>query len=117
MGPNWYIHRNFKFQETTAILFSCFFVQLYEDAVEMQHFFIKKRDEICKNGEILLTPALSYTERHLQAALDAEKHSKLLQEKDGQEKAKRESEERQLENNVIILFCEAFQNQAVHLPF
>ena len=83
--------------------------QLYEDAVEMQHFFIKKRDEICKNGEILLTPALSYTERHLQAALDAERHSKLLQEKDGQEKAKRESEERQLENNVIILLCQAFQ--------
>lgn len=66
----------------------------------MQQFFISKRDEICKNGEILLTPALSYTDRHLQAALDAEKNSKLLQEKEVTEKAKRESEERQLQNTV-----------------
>lgn len=68
----------------------------------MQHFFIKKRDEICKNGEILLTPALSYTERHLQAALDAERNRKMLLEKEGTEKAKRESEERQLQNAVMF---------------
>lgn len=89
--------------------------QLYEDAVEMQHFFIKKRDEICKNGEILLTPALSYTERHLQASLDAERKSKLIQEKDGIEKAKRESEERQLQNHADGEDSFKYKEQTFHV--
>ncbi|XP_052070858.1 protein polybromo-1-like isoform X2 [Mytilus californianus] len=89
--------------------------QLYEDAVEMQHFFIKKRDEICKNGEILLTPALSYTERHLQAALDAERNRKMLQEKEGTEKAKRESEERQLQNTVSSEDFFKYKEQTFHI--
>jgi len=45
-------------------------LQLYEDAVEMQMFFIRRRDEVCKNGEILLTPALSYTEKHLSTVIE-----------------------------------------------
>ncbi|XP_071136787.1 protein polybromo-1-like isoform X8 [Mytilus edulis] len=89
--------------------------QLYEDAVEMQHFFIKKRDEICKNGEILLTPALSYTERHLQAALDAERNRKMLLEKEGTEKAKRESEERQLQNTVSSEDFFKYKEQTFHI--
>ena len=54
--------------------------QVYEDAVEMQRFFIKIRDEICKNGEILLSPALSYTPRHLMNTLDKQKKEKLPKE-------------------------------------
>ncbi|XP_036370884.1 protein polybromo-1 isoform X2 [Octopus sinensis] len=69
--------------------------QLYEDAVEMQLFFIKIRDELCKNGEILLTPALSYTEKHLQAALEAEKKEKLPKEQQDEEKKRNlESDEK-----------------------
>ena len=64
-------------------------LQLYEDAVEMQMLFIKTRDELCKNGEMLLTPALSYTERHLQVALEAEKREKLPQEQKEEEEKKR----------------------------
>ena len=48
--------------------------------MEMQRFFIKIRDEICKNGEILLSPALSYTHRHLQNAIDKQKKEKLPKE-------------------------------------
>lgn len=55
--------------------------QLYEDAIEMQYFFIKTRDEMCKNGELLLTPALSFTERHLAQDLEEEQASKQEQEK------------------------------------
>ena len=43
----------------------------------MQLFFIKTRDAICKNGELLLTPALSYTERHLQQDLNSEQKKKM----------------------------------------
>ena len=63
--------------------------QLYEDAVELQMFFIKRRDEITKNGEILLTPALSYMEKHLQISIDEEKKEKLPNEqKEDEEKRK-----------------------------
>lgn len=70
-------------------------LQLYEDAVEMQMYFIKTRDETCRNGEILLTPALSYMERHLQVALDAEKMEKLPLEQQNMEdkRSKQEAEE------------------------
>ena len=47
----------------------------------MQNFFIKTRDELCKNGELLLTPALSYTERHLAQDLEEEQRDKQEQEK------------------------------------
>lgn len=80
-----------------------FFHQLYEDAVEMQMFFIKQRDEICRNGERLLTPALSYQEKHLTAALDTEKQSKLEQEQkeDEDKQSKRDSEERILDSGGV----------------
>ncbi|XP_072181869.1 protein polybromo-1-like [Diadema setosum] len=65
--------------------------QVYEDSVELQRFFIQIRDEICKNGEILLSPALSYTHRHLQNDLDEEKKEKLPKEiKEDNEKKEEE---------------------------
>jgi len=72
--------------------------QLYEDAVEMQKYFIKTRDELCKNGELLLTPALSYTEKHLSFALDLEQKEKSKAEKEqmkeeDEEKIKKEGDE------------------------
>ncbi|XP_041350352.1 protein polybromo-1-like isoform X3 [Gigantopelta aegis] len=70
--------------------------QLYEDSIDMQMFFIKIRDELCKNGEMVLTPALSYTERHLLEALEITKREKLVQEQkdDEEKKIKGESEEK-----------------------
>ncbi|CAE1320778.1 PBRM1 [Acanthosepion pharaonis] len=74
--------------------------QLYEDAVEMQLFFIKIRDELCKNGEILLTPALSYTEKHLQSALEAEKREKLPKEQQDDEKKKAQDTDEKMSSVV-----------------
>lgn len=54
--------------------------EIFEDSVELQQFFVKIRDELCKNGEILLSPALSYTSRHLHADVEQEKREKLPQE-------------------------------------
>ncbi|XP_061428677.1 LOW QUALITY PROTEIN: protein polybromo-1 [Lethenteron reissneri] len=51
--------------------------EIYEDAVELQQFFIKIRDELCKNGEMLLSPALSYTAKHLQHDLEKERKEKV----------------------------------------
>ncbi|XP_060775398.1 polybromo 1, like isoform X2 [Neoarius graeffei] len=54
--------------------------EIFEDSVELQQFFVKIRDELCKNGELLLSPALSYTSRHLHADVEQEKREKLPQE-------------------------------------
>lgn len=54
--------------------------EIFEDSIELQQFFVKIRDELCKNGEILLSPALSYTSRHLHADVEQEKREKLPQE-------------------------------------
>ncbi|CAL1527080.1 unnamed protein product [Lymnaea stagnalis] len=74
--------------------------QLYEDAVEMQTFFIKTRDELCKNGEMVLTPALSYTERHLTLALEKEQKEKQEQEKQDQEKQEEGEKKKSLEEKM-----------------
>ena len=69
--------------------------QLYEDAAELQMFFIKKRDELCRNGEAFLSPALSYLDVHLQQALTKERKEKLpLEQKEDEEKKQMEAEEK-----------------------
>ncbi|XP_025107181.1 protein polybromo-1-like isoform X2 [Pomacea canaliculata] len=88
--------------------------QLYEDAVEMQLLFIKIRDELCKNGELLLTPALSYTERHLQNALETEKREKLaIEQKEDEEKKKGGESEEKLEE-VKLSSDEPSENEIVY---
>uniref|UniRef100_A0A673GXQ1 Protein polybromo-1 n=1 Tax=Sinocyclocheilus rhinocerous TaxID=307959 RepID=A0A673GXQ1_9TELE len=68
--------------------------EIFEDSVELQHFFVKIRDELCKNGEILLTPALSYTSKHLHADIDQEKREKLPQETE-EDRLKREEDRKE----------------------
>ncbi|XP_071810078.1 protein polybromo-1-like isoform X3 [Asterias amurensis] len=72
--------------------------QVYEDAIEMQRFFIAIRDEICKNGEILLSPALSYTHRHMQNDIDKQKKVKLPKEL--KEDAEKKEEEAKQQHDV-----------------
>ncbi|NP_001003535.2 polybromo 1, like [Danio rerio] len=68
--------------------------EIFEDSVELQHFFVKIRDELCKNGEILLTPALSYTSKHLHSDIDQEKREKLPQEIE-EDQLKREEDKKE----------------------
>ncbi|XP_075039190.1 protein polybromo-1 isoform X2 [Mixophyes fleayi] len=72
--------------------------EIYEDSVELQQFFIKIRDELCKNGEILLSPALSYTTKHLHNDVEKEKKEKLPKELE-EDKAKREEEKKEAEKS------------------
>uniref|UniRef100_A0A8D0GFS1 Protein polybromo-1 n=1 Tax=Sphenodon punctatus TaxID=8508 RepID=A0A8D0GFS1_SPHPU len=72
--------------------------EIYEDAVELQQFFIKIRYELCKNGEILLSPALSYTTKHLHNDVEKEKKEKLPKEME-EDKLKREEEKREAEKS------------------
>uniref|UniRef100_A0A8C1X8C5 Protein polybromo-1 n=1 Tax=Cyprinus carpio TaxID=7962 RepID=A0A8C1X8C5_CYPCA len=72
--------------------------EIFEDSVELQQFFIRIRDELCKNGEILLSPALSYTTKHLHSEVEKEKKEKLPKEYE-EDKLKREEEKKEAEKS------------------
>uniref|UniRef100_A0AAG5D381 Polybromo-1 n=1 Tax=Anopheles atroparvus TaxID=41427 RepID=A0AAG5D381_ANOAO len=56
--------------------------QVFEDSIELQSFFIKKRDDLCQNSQVLESPALSYNAMHLSAAVESLRQCKLLQEEE-----------------------------------
>ncbi|XP_078790062.1 uncharacterized protein LOC101165030 isoform X3 [Oryzias latipes] len=69
--------------------------KIFEDAVELQYFLIKTRDELCKNGEILMSTALRYTLKHLQSDVDLEKREKIPREiEEDKKKAKKGKREK-----------------------
>jgi len=80
--------------------------QLFEDAVELQSYFIQSRDEICKNGEALKSPALLYTMLELTASLDLlreeKKAKELPQDEDLGERKK--DEEAVIQTSQVCLF-------------
>lgn len=60
--------------------------------MELQQFFIKIRDELCKNGEILLSTSLNYKLKHLHNDVEQEKREKIPKEI-AEDKQKTEEEE------------------------
>ncbi len=55
--------------------------QLFEDSIELQSFFIRSRDEVCKNGSVLKSTALFYAVTDLMTSVESlreEKRSKEL---------------------------------------
>lgn len=73
--------------------------QVFEDAIELQTYYIRQRDELCKNGELLLTPALSYTLMDLTAAAESLRQSKLLEESLEEETETRSSDDSIIRDN------------------
>ncbi|KAF5282989.1 hypothetical protein FQA39_LY04860 [Lamprigera yunnana] len=67
--------------------------QVFEDSVELQTYFIKQRDELCKHGDLLQSPALNYTVMHLTAAVESVRHNKLVQESLEEESETRSSDD------------------------
>ena len=78
--------------------------EAFEDAVELQQFFVKIRDELCKNGEILMSPALNYTAKHLHSDIDQEKREKIPLEFED-DKQKREEESKGTTGFMEALTC------------
>lgn len=79
--------------------------EIFEDAVELQQFFIKIRDELCKNGEILLSSSLNYTLKHLHSDVEQEKREKIPKEIE-EDKQKTEEEEKG-DRGVFVWTCVA----------
>lgn len=67
--------------------------QVFEDSIELQSFFIRQRDELCRNGDLLHSPALNYTLLDLSNAVDQTRQQKLLQEQPEEETETRSSED------------------------
>ncbi|XP_014879205.1 protein polybromo-1-like [Poecilia latipinna] len=105
--------------------------EVFEDAVELHQFFIKIRDELCKNGEILLSTALNYTLKHLHNDVEQDKREKIPKEIE-EDKQKTEEEEEnkeakkaedlqkgawQSESESKIVYSEecSFENRTYHV--
>ncbi|XP_070815735.1 polybromo 1, like isoform X4 [Chaetodon trifascialis] len=84
--------------------------EIFEDAVELQQFFIKIRDELCKNGEILLSTALNYTLKHLHSDVEQEKREKIPKEIE-EDKQKTEEEQEKEGGKAENLPEEAWQSE------
>uniref|UniRef100_A0A665UA70 Protein polybromo-1 n=1 Tax=Echeneis naucrates TaxID=173247 RepID=A0A665UA70_ECHNA len=91
--------------------------EIFEDAVELQQFFIKIRDELCKNGEILLSSALNYTLKHLHSDVDQERREKIPKEIEEDKKKKEEEEEENKESETERVYSQncSFENSTYHV--
>ncbi|XP_076615655.1 polybromo 1, like isoform X5 [Chaetodon auriga] len=101
--------------------------EIFEDAVELQQFFIKIRDELCKNGEILLSTALNYTLKHLHSDVEQEKREKIPKEIEEDKQKTEEEQEKggkaenlpgeawQLETERVYSQDCSFENSTYHV--
>ncbi|XP_068170705.1 polybromo 1, like isoform X2 [Antennarius striatus] len=85
--------------------------EIFEDAVELQQFFIKIRDELCKNGEILLSTSLNFTLKHLHSEVEQEKREKIPKEIE-EDKQKTEEEEKKEKDKAEDLEGESWQTES-----
>uniref|UniRef100_A0A3Q0SJU1 Protein polybromo-1 n=1 Tax=Amphilophus citrinellus TaxID=61819 RepID=A0A3Q0SJU1_AMPCI len=86
--------------------------EIFEDAVELQQFFIKIRDELCKNGEILLSAALNYTLKHLHSDVEQEKREKIPKEIEEDKQKKEEEDENREDDKPEDLAGEVWQSKS-----
>ncbi|XP_035517884.1 polybromo 1, like isoform X2 [Morone saxatilis] len=86
--------------------------EIFEDSVELQQFFIKIRDELCKNGEILLSSSLNYTLKHLHSDVEQEKREKIPKEIEEDKQKSEEEEEEKKGEKVEDLPGEAWQSES-----
>uniref|UniRef100_A0A3Q3A0H8 Protein polybromo-1 n=1 Tax=Kryptolebias marmoratus TaxID=37003 RepID=A0A3Q3A0H8_KRYMA len=84
--------------------------EAFEDAVELQQFFIRIRDELCKNGEILLSSALSFSGKHLHNDVEQEKREKIPREIE-------EDRQKAAEEELFLLTTQdcSFENRTYHV--
>ncbi|CAG2067693.1 unnamed protein product, partial [Timema podura] len=67
--------------------------QVFEDSIELQSYFIKQRDELCRGGDLLHSPALNFSLLHLAATVESTRQHKLLEEQPEEEVETRSSED------------------------
>lgn len=96
--------------------------EIFEDSIELQTFYIKKRDELCK--DTLSSPALMYTLTHLEADVETLRQSKLLQEEqdqDDEDKAAMQGESLTIDQMVYspgdFVYVESTENKIPSIAY
>ncbi|XP_035230777.1 protein polybromo-1-like isoform X3 [Stegodyphus dumicola] len=89
--------------------------QVFEDSVELQSFFIKRRDVLCKNGEVLLSPALQYTEADLQASVETLRAQKLPREQQEAELEPKQEKDESRTNEISSSDSATFQTETYYV--
>lgn len=64
---------------------------MYEDSIELQLYFIQQRDELCRKGEVLLTPALNYTDSQLTEMLESHCRERVSKEQKDEDERKKQA--------------------------
>lgn len=84
--------------------------EIFDDSVELQHFFIKIRDELCKNGEILMSSALNFTLKHLHSDVEQEKREKIPKEiEEDQQKTEEDEMKGWCEHSSVFAKCSSIE--------
>ncbi|GFQ66100.1 protein polybromo-1 [Trichonephila clavata] len=89
--------------------------QVFEDSVELQSFFIKRRGVLCKNGEVLLSPALQYSEADLQASVETLRAQKLPREQQEAELEPKQEKEETRTNEISSSDSATFQTETYYV--
>ena len=76
---------------------------MYEDAAELQVFFVTQRDVLCKDGQTFMSPALNYTKRKVLSQIEEEKKTKQNSEENDDEKAGNDDIKRQSSIDDILV--------------
>jgi len=82
---------------------------MYDDAVELQQYFVIQRDKLCKDGERFVSPALVVIKRHLLQELDEERKAKI--EAEGKEDEKQRELERREGKQQLQASCNEIINE------
>ncbi|KAK3930738.1 Protein polybromo-1 [Frankliniella fusca] len=92
--------------------------QAFEDSIELQSFFIKLRDELCRGGDLLNSPALNYTLYTLADAVEQTRQQKLLQEQpeDDLEASRTGDETKPTENGDSVEGSGMVHNKQMYRP-
>lgn len=88
---------------------------MYEDATELQVFFVTQRDVLCKDGQTFMSPALNYTKRLLVSQIDEEKKMKQNTEENDDEKAGMEESKKQANIDDILVITNNFFTDIISL--
>ena len=83
---------------------------MFDDSVELHAYYIKTRDELCRNGETLLSPALSYTEHHMNRSVENLLKQKLQEEAENLKKI----EEMEVDENKDVPKAAEVRKKKMH---
>ena len=76
---------------------------MFEDATELQVFFVIQRDVLCKDGQTFMSPALNHTKRKLLNQIEEERKMKQNTEENDDEKAGVEENKKQANIDDILV--------------